>query len=92
MADSDKWFTQNRKWARPLVKNWKGAAAGLVFVAAFFGLVVFFISLEPFQPPNYWLLGLWWLSILALMAGYSWVARSRTERRWETRTGADEKR
>jgi len=92
MANDEKWFTQNRRFARPLVKNWKGAAAGGIFVLAFFGLAVFFLSLEPFAPLDYWLLGLWWLSVLALMAGFSWFARSRTERKWEARKHMGERR
>ena len=79
----EKWFTQSKPWARPLIKTWKGAVAGLVFVIAFFGLVVLFMSLEPFGPPiNYGLLVLWWLSILGLMLAFHLFARTRTERRW----------
>ena len=61
----------------------KGAVAGLVFVIAFFGLVAFFLSLEPFMPINYGLLVLWWLSILALTLAFYLFARTRTERRWQ---------
>ena len=80
---SEKWFTQSQPWARPLIKTWKGAVAGLVFVIAFFGLVAFFLSLEPFTPINYGLLVLGWLSILALMLVFHLFARTRTERRWQ---------
>ena len=80
---SEKWFTQSKPWARPLVKTWKGAVAGLVFVIAFFSLVAFFLSLEPFTPIDYGLLVLWWLSILALMLVFHLFARTRTERRWQ---------
>ncbi len=80
---SEKWFTQSKPWARPLIKSWKGVVAGLVFVIAFFGLVAFFLSLQPFGPPiNYGLLALWWLSILGLMLVFHLFARTRTERRW----------
>ena len=92
MKEDDKWFTQSRRFARPLIKTWKGAVAGLVFVITFFGLAALFLSLEPFTPVNHWLLGLWWMSILALMAGFSWFARSRTERRWQARDGIGKKR
>lgn len=83
MEDDGKWFTQSKPWARPLVKSWKGAVAGLVFVIAFFTLAVSFLSLEPFGPPvHYGLLVMWWLSILALMLVFHLFARTRTERRW----------
>jgi CDP-diglyceride synthetase len=78
-----KWFTQSKPWARPLIKTWKGAVAGLVFVMAFFSLVAFFLSLEPFTPINYGLLVLWWLSILALMLAFHLFARGKTERKWQ---------
>lgn len=81
--EDEKWFTQSQPWARPLIKTWKGAVAGFVFVIAFFGLAVLFLSLEPFTPINYGLLVAWWLSILALMAGFSLFARTKTERRWQ---------
>jgi len=80
--EDEKWFTQSQRWARPLIKTWKGALAGLVFVIAFFGLAVLFLSLEPFTPINYGLLVLWWLSILALMLVFHLFARPKTERRW----------
>jgi membrane protein implicated in regulation of membrane protease activity len=83
MEKDEKWFTQSQPWARPLIKNWKGAAAGLVFVIAFFTLVAFFVSLEPFTPIDYGLLALWWLSILALMLVFHLFARTKTERRWQ---------
>lgn len=82
MKDGEKWFTQSYRWSRPLIKTWKGAVAGLLFVAAFFALVAFFLSLEPFTPINYGLLFLWWLSILVLMVAFHLFARPRTERKW----------
>jgi CDP-diglyceride synthetase len=92
MEEDEKWFTQSQRYARPLIKSWKGAVAGLVFVIAFFGLVAFFLSLDPFTPVNYWLLGLWWLSVLGLMLVFHLFARSRTERRWQARDGIGKKR
>ena len=83
MEESEKWFTQSKRWARPLIKTWKGAVAGLVFVMAFFSLVAFFLSLEPFTPINYGLLVLWWLSILALTLAFHLFARGKTERKWQ---------
>ena len=82
MEDDEKWFTQSKPWARPLIRTWKGAIAGLVFVMAFFSLAAFFLSLEPFTPGNYGVLVLWWLSILALMLVFHLFARTKTERRW----------
>ena len=82
MEEDEKWFTQSQPWARPLIKNWKGAVAGFVFVIAFFSLVAFFVSLEPFTPVDYGLLVAWWLSILALIVVFHLFARTRTERRW----------
>ena len=83
MEEGEKWFTQSKRGARPLIKNWKGAVAGLVIVIAFFALVVLFLSLEPFGPPiNYGLLVLWWFSILGLMLVFHLFARTKTERRW----------
>jgi len=62
--------------------NWKGWTASFVFIVAFFTLALFFLSLEPFAPRNDWLLGLWWLSVIALMAGFHRFARARTHREW----------
>ena len=91
MEDNEKWFTQSKPWTRPLIRTWKGAVAGLVFVIAFFSLVAFFLSLEPFTPINYGLMVLWWLSILALMLVFHLFARPRTERKWH-KSGDDKRR
>ncbi len=81
----EKWFRQDRRWQRSYPIHWKGWVAGLVFIAAFFGLVAFFISLEPFTPLNYWVLGLWWASVLALMFGFNFFARDKVDRPWRER-------
>jgi membrane protein implicated in regulation of membrane protease activity len=77
------WFVQERRFQRGYAVHWKGWVFGLLFIVAFFGIAALFISLNPFQPLNYGLLLLWWLSVLALMAVSHVLARPRTERRWE---------
>ncbi len=57
MDRSEAWFIQRKRWARPLVASLRGWVAGLVFIAAFFGVCAFFLSLEPFEPLNLLILG-----------------------------------
>jgi hypothetical protein len=80
------WFVQERRFQRAYAVHWKGWVAGLLFVIAFFALVGFFISLDPFRPLNYAVLVLWWLSILALMFVYHLLVKNKTDRRWLTRS------
>jgi hypothetical protein len=77
------WFVQERRFQRPYAVHRKGWMAGILFVIAFFALVAFFLSLDPFRPINYGLLFLWWLSILGLMLVYHLLMRPKTDRRWE---------
>ena len=84
MEQDEFWFRQNSRWTRAYAVHWKGWVAGLIFVAAFFGLVGFFIfGLEAVTPVNYGLLVLLWLSVLALMGGYHLFARPRTDQVWK---------
>ncbi len=83
MDPSKAWFVQRRRWQRPLIASWKGALAGLVFVVAFFAIAALVLSLQPFDPLNLWLLGLWWLAVIGLMIGFHLIARTRTDRLWE---------
>jgi hypothetical protein len=76
------WFVQERRFQRPYAVHRKGWMAGFLFVIAFFALVAFFLSLEPFTPVNYGLLFVWWLSILALMLVYGLLMRPKTYQRW----------
>jgi hypothetical protein len=76
------WFAQDGPWQRAYPVHQKAWAAGAVFIALFFAIVAFFISLEPFTPLNYGLLFLWWLAVIGLMVGFHLFARSRTDRRW----------
>jgi hypothetical protein len=59
MDRSQAWFTQRKRGVRPLVASWRGWVAGLVFIAAFFGLCAFFLRLNPFEPLDLLLLGAW---------------------------------
>ena len=83
MEKSEAWFTQRKRGARPLVASWRGWVAGLVLMSAFFGLCIFFMSLNPFEPLDLVLLGAWWLSILGLWLVYHLIARRRTYRAWQ---------
>ncbi len=83
MERSQAWFIQRKRWQRPLAASWRGWVAGLVFIAAFFGVCAFFLSLEPFEPLDLRLFGAWWLSILGLMLVYHLIARRRTFRVWQ---------
>jgi hypothetical protein len=83
MDRSQAWFIQRKRGARPLVASWRGWVAGLVFIAAFFGLCAVFLSLNPFEPLDPCLLAAWWLSILGLMLVYHLIARRWTYRVWQ---------
>lgn len=91
MAVPDAWFVQQRRWQRPLIASWQGAVAGLAFVVAFFAIAALFLSLHPFEPINFSLLGLWWLSVLGLMIAFHLIARTRTDRLWEQKRTAARK-
>lgn len=83
MDTAKAWFVQRKRWQRPLIASWQGAVAGGLFVVAFFAIAALFLSLQPFEPLNFGLLGLWWLTILTLMLGFHLFARRRTFRVWE---------
>jgi len=90
MEEDQKWFTQSRQYARPRISSWQGAVAACAVLGAIIGLAVLFLSLEPFAPMNYWLLGLWLILAMALIVGFHAFARPRTDRPWrqKVRDGA----
>jgi hypothetical protein len=52
MVKSEAWFMQRKRWQRPLVASWRGAIAGIVFIAMFFAINAVFLLFQPFEPLN----------------------------------------